>query len=58
MPSVTGPQPAMSRLLAGARKVEQNSHEVYVGDRLEVESNPDDSGILEFQLTEETTSPE
>ena len=57
-PSGTTPQPAMSRLLAGARRVDQNAHEVFVGDRVEVESNPEDSGILEIQLTEETTSPE
>ena len=57
-PSGGSLQPAISRLLGGARKSEQSTHEVYVGDQAEVESNPEDSGILEIQLTEETTSPE
>jgi hypothetical protein len=52
------PQPAMSRLLGGSRKSEQTAHEVYVGVKAVAESNPEDSGILEIQLTEETTSPE
>jgi hypothetical protein len=48
----------VSRLLAGSRRPEPVPQEVYVGDQVGTESNPEDSGILEIQFTEETTSPE
>lgn len=48
----------MSRLLGGSRKVEPAVQEEYVGDMPETESLQEDSGIMEIQYGDDTTSPE
>lgn len=48
---------AISKLLAGVSKVKQPPTEEFVGEDMPVESN-EDSGIMEVQYQDETTSPE
>ena len=57
MDSASAP-PVMSRLLGGSRRSEIVPQEVYVGKEDGSESNPEDSGVLQIQFADETTSPE